>query len=47
MKNSLAQIIEEQRDIITAQAEIISTLSLLILQHISADELEEILKQNN
>lgn len=40
--NNLAQLIEEQAEIIRRQADINSRLSLALLQHITHEELERI-----
>lgn len=46
MKYNLSKVIEEQSEIIAAQAETINQLSQLLLQYVSAEELDNVLKQN-
>ena len=43
--NNLAQLIEEQAEIIRRQADINSRLSLALLQYITQDELEGIINE--
>lgn len=45
MQNDLLKMIEEQSEIIAIQAKVVNELSQVLLQHISADELECILKK--
>ena len=47
MQHNLSKVIEEQSEIITAQAETINRLSQILLQYISAEELEKLIKLNN
>ena len=47
MENNLSKVIEEQSEIISAQAETINRLSQILLQYISAEELEDLIKLNN
>lgn len=46
MENNLSKVIEEQSEIISAQAETINQLSQMLLQYISVEELEKIAKLN-
>ena len=47
MESNLSKVIEEQSEIISTQAETINRLSQILMQYISAEEVENLIKLNN